>query len=349
MHIRWVQLVDFRNYQSLSYRPAPTLNVVTGRNAQGKTNLLESLAVLLAGRSFRTPRLAELPRWGTTSAAVSGEISRGEGTRVLRRELRQNATGTWQTLGEGCDWARVVAFGWPDVGILNGPPAARRGFLDGFTARLYPAHAVVLLRYRRVLARRLVLLQAGADARLSPWDEQLATVGVELLGRRRAAAAQLQTELSRIYPELVGEPRKVEIRYRSSLGDRVNAAGVVELLQRLRGEELRRRQALVGPHRDDLLIEVDGMDMRVFGSRGQQRLLALALRLAELAPIAEATGTSPVLLLDDALSELDATVQALVLREAGLAGQVFLTTADSTVSAAEGTRWDVREGGLVAA
>jgi DNA replication and repair protein RecF len=349
VQIRWVQLVDFRNYRSLAYRPSPTLNLLSGRNAQGKTNLLEALAVLLTGRSFRTSRLADLPRWGTASATVAGEVSRGEGARTVRREVRQTEPGLWQTVGEACEWARIVAFDWADVGILSGPPAARRSFLDGFAWRLHPSHLAALLRYRRLLARRGVLLQAGQADRLAPWDEQLAAVGVELIERRCAAVAQLQTDLGRIYPELGGEGRKVEIRYRGSLPEGIEAAGFVTALERLRREELRRRQTLVGPHRDDVAIEIDGADARVFGSRGQQRLLALALRLAELGPIAEATGTSPVLLLDDPLSELEPAVQARVLRESRTGGQVFLTTADPSVAAEGAGRWEVMEGGLVAA
>jgi len=349
VQIRWIQLVDFRNYRSLAYRPSAMLNILSGRNAQGKTNLLEALAVLLAGRSFRTSRLAELPRWGTAAATVSGEVSRGDGARTLRRELRQTEPGVWQTVGEGCEWARVVAFSWPDVEILSGPPAGRRSFLDGFAARLYASHLAALLRYRRVLVRRTILLQAGQADRLTPWDEQLATVGIELIGRRRAAVAQLQIEISRIYPELCGEGRKVEIRYRGSLPEGTDAGGFVAALERLRGPELRRRQTLVGPHRDDVVVEIDGVDARVFGSRGQQRVLALALRLAELMPITEATGTSPVLLLDDPLSELEPAVQARVLRESGTGGQVFLTTADPSVGAEGAPRWEVTEGGLVAA
>jgi DNA replication and repair protein RecF len=349
VQIRWIELVDFRNYRSLAYRPSPTLNILSGRNAQGKTNLLEALAVLLVGRSFRTARLAELPRWGTASATVAGEVSRGDGARTLRRELRQSEPGVWQTVGEPCEWARVVAFSWQDVEILSGPPAGRRSFLDGFAGRLYASHIAALLRYRRVLARRVILLQTGQADRLAPWDEQLAAMGVELIGRRRAAVAQLQTEISRIYPELSGEGRKVEIRYRGSLPEGIDDAGFVAALERLRRQELRRRQTLVGPHRDDVVIEIDGADARVFGSRGQQRVLALALRLAELAPISEATGTSPVLLLDDPLSELEPAVQTRVLRESGTGGQVFLTTADPSVPAAGGRRWDIREGGLVAA
>lgn len=348
MQIRWVQLLEFRNYRTLTYSPSPKLNILSGRNAQGKTNLLEGLAVLVTGRSFRTSHLADLAHWGADSSSVAGEIARGEGARTLRRTVRRAEDGSWQVLGDHCEWARVIPFDWRDLGILNGPPAARRNFLDGSAGRLYRSHLPALLRYRRILARRAVLLQARQADRLAPWDEQLMTVGSELLARRRAAAAALQTELARIYPALAGEPGKVEIRYRASV-EGSEPGAFAAALERARREELRRGQTLVGPHRDDLLIELDGIDVRVFGSRGQQRLLALALRLAEVLPVGEATGTPPVLLLDDALSELDPRVQANVLREIRTADQVFLTTADPAFPATEAARWVVEEGGLAAA
>jgi DNA replication and repair protein RecF len=349
VRVRWIQLADFRNYRALSYHPASQLNVLIGRNAQGKSNLLEGLAVLIAGRSYRTSRLGELPRWGTTAAVSAGELSRGDNSRTVRRTVERLEDGSWQTKGEAGPWARVVAFGWHDLAVLNGPPAVRRNFLDGVAARIYPSHLPTLLRYRKVLVRRAVLLRAHRADRLGPWDEALAVEGLELLRRRRMAAAALQTELARIYPILAGEAHKVEVRYRASLGEASEVADFVAALERGRSEELRRRQTLVGPHRDDLLIELDGIDARLFGSRGQQRLLALALRMAEVLPVSEAVGTAPVLLLDDALSELDPRVQGHVLREIRTVGQVFLTTADPAVPAGDAARWEVKGGGVVAA
>jgi DNA replication and repair protein RecF len=185
------------------------------------------------------------------------------------------------------------------------------------------------------------------SARLAPWDEQLAVVGLELMDRRRRAVAALQTELARIYPTLAGGRPKVEIRYRAGLGETTEPAAFLAALERERAAEVRRGQTLVGPHRDDLAIELDGVDARAFGSRGQQRLLALTLRLAEVLPIAEATGTTPVLLLDDALSELDAVVRANVLREIEHAEQVFLTSPEPLPG--RGVAWVVKEGEVAAA
>ncbi|HEY2995144.1 MAG TPA: DNA replication and repair protein RecF [Methylomirabilota bacterium] len=349
MQIGCVQLLDFRNFRTLSYRPSARLNLLTGRNAQGKTNALEAVGVLLTGRSFRTTRLGELPTWGSEVAVLTGELQRSEGSRTVRRTLQRKENGTWQATGETCPWARVIAFGWQDLAIVHGSPSARRAFIDGFAARLYPSHLPALLRYRRLLEQRNRMLQTRASGeRLAPWDEQVAMVGMELIDRRRRAVGALQTELARVYVAVSGEVQKVQVAYRSAIGEATEPAALVAALERARPVELRRGQTLVGPHRDDLTIELDGVDARAFGSRGQQRLLVLALRLAEVLPVTEAAGTTPVLLLDDALSELDPGVRDNVLREIQSAEQVFLTSPEP-LAVSGAARWIVDAGGIAAA
>jgi DNA replication and repair protein RecF len=233
----------------------------------------------------------------------------------------------------------VIVFGWQDLAILNGAPVARRMFIDGFAARLYAGHLPALLRYRRLIGQRNRLLQSHATAeRLAPWDEQLATVGMELIDRRRRAVAILQTELARVYPSVSGESAKVQVGYRCVVGEATEPAALVAALERMRPVELRR----------GLTIEMDGVDARAFGSRGQQRLLALALRVAEVLPVSEAAGTTPVLLLDDALSELDPGVRDNVLREIQSVEQVFLTSPEP-LAVSGAARWVVDGGGILAA
>lgn len=348
MHIQWIQIVDFRNYETLSYSPDPHLNILTGPNGHGKTNLLEGLAVLLVGRSFRGAKPVEMSRWDTAGAALSGAVQRGEAHRLIRRRIAPREDGVWSVGGEGCEWGRVIPFGWQDLGVVNGSPHARRNFMDGFAGKLWPVHLDAHARYRQVVARRNHLLQRGLDdgrleASIAPWDEQMAQLAVEIVERRQRAVEALRGEIVRIHPGLGGRGA-VAVAYRSSLGEAATVAGVREALARRRGEERRRGQSVIGPHRDDLRITLDGRDVTAFGSRGQQRLLALALRLAEVGPVAAAVGSAPVLLLDDALSELDAEVQGRVLRHAEEGGQVFLTTADGELRARRGRRWRVTGG-----
>jgi len=343
--IQWIEIQDFRNYCHLTLSPDSTLNILSGPNAQGKTNLLEALGVFLVGRSFRGARTAELARWEAPAASLSGSVARGEVIRSLRRSVTQREDGGWFVAGEGCPWARAVAFGWQDLGILNGGPQFRRGLLDGFAAKLQPAHLTAHARYRQILTRRNHLLQQGDAAALTPWDEQLAVVGVEILARRLMAVALLGAGVGRLYPEISGRDCAVRLEYRASFDGDLTVERFTETLERRRAEELSRGLTLVGPHRDDLLIELDGRDMRLYGSRGQQRLLALALRLAETGPVEAAVGSPPVLLLDDALSELDPEVQARVLGHVASEGQVFLTSAESMLpGAGAATWWDVKGG-----
>jgi DNA replication and repair protein RecF len=352
VHIGSVEFSDFRNFQSLSFSPTTGLNIVAGPNAQGKSNLLEGLGVLLIGRSFRRAKAAEMTRWEAAApAVVRGEVCRGAARNGLRRVIEPRDGGAWVVAGQGCPWARVIPFGWQDLEIVHGSPQARRDFLDGFAAKLYPAHATSWSRYRQVLARRNHLLRLGlslADLRerLEPWDEQLAALGVELVARRRAAVEAIEGELARVYPELAGRG-EVRIAYRCSVGDQPTVEAFQRELAARRPAEAARGTTLVGPHRDEIAIDLDGRDLRSFGSRGQQRLMALALRLAERGPVAGAVGTEPVLLLDDALSELDPRTRARVLRHVGDAGQVFLTTAERDLGdGCVATRWEVRGGRL---
>jgi DNA replication and repair protein RecF len=350
VYLEEVALADFRNYPSLCFSPAPRLNVLTGANAQGKTNLLEGLGLLMVGRSFRGARAAELPRWGAREARLAGTLRRSDASRAVQRVVAQREDGAWALQGGGCPWARAVPFGWQDLVIVNGGPQARRGFLDGFAAKLSPAHAAVVGRYRRVLERRNRLLQSGLGlpalrAGLEPWDEQLVDVGLDLLARRRQALALLEAEASRIW-ERLALGGGLRLGYRGAL-DHPESGAVfrLELSQRL-GEEVRRGQTLLGPHRDDVSIELDGRDLRVYGSRGQQRLMTLALRLAEVQPVAEAVGSQPVLLLDDPLSELDPEAQARVLDHVSDIGQVFLTTPEPGAVPGRAAWWEVKGAGV---
>lgn len=348
MLIHWITIAEFRSYRSLSFNPDPGLNILSGPNAQGKTNLLEAMGVLLVGRSFRGAKAADFLRWGAAGAALSGAVVRGGVTREIRRGVSRREDGGWVVTGEGCPWARAIPFGWQDMAILTGGPQARRNFLDGFAAKVQPAHAPAYNRYRQILGRRNHLLQSGQFEYLQPWDEQLARTGVEILARRRQAVAAIEGEVASLYPELAGTDQTVRLEYRSALGPEATEEGFIEALAARREDEMRRRSTLVGPHRDDLVVELDGRDMRSFGSRGQQRLLVLALRLAEAGPVEAAVGSPPVLLLDDALSELDPDVQGRVLRHTARSGQVFLTTAEPGLLEAGGAAWwDVR-GGIVA-
>ena len=351
MYIEEVEFSDFRNYSRLHLTPSAGLNILTGPNAQGKTNFLEGLGVLLVGRSFRGAKPSEMARWGTGAATVSGKVGRRGHSSLVRRVLAPREDQGWVVTGEGCPWARAIPFGWSDLAVVTGGPQGRRNFVDGFVAKLSPSYGATYRRYRQVLERRNRILQRGGRgeqlaSRLDPWNEQLVAVGLDILAHRRQAVALLREEVARLYPMLGGRGG-ADLEYCSVLREDTSAQLFHDMVNARLIDECRRGRSLVGPHRDDIRLTVDGHDLKGSGSRGQQRLLALTLRLAEVGPVAEAVGSPPVLLLDDALSELDQDVQGRVIGYLGALGQVVLTTAERLLPEVDVARWWEVSGGQV--
>jgi DNA replication and repair protein RecF len=359
VHVRWIELAAFRNHASLTFTPESGLNVLVGKNGEGKTSLLEALHVLLTGRSFRTPRLAECIAWeGSGRAAVAGELVEGPQVRSIRLEMVGSEGGS-ELRGTVCAWARAVTFAAPDLLLLTGPPGLRRAYLDGAAAKLVPAHGEACRRYRLVLQQRTRLLgqlagRADAERLLAPWDEQLARLGAEIVHRRLETLAQLAAELQAVHRALAPAAPAVSLTYEPSVAPgparEATRDALLAALAAGRAQELRRGVTLAGPHRDDLTVRRGRADARTAASRGEQRLLALGLRLAEAAALRERLGTEPVFLLDDVLSELDADVRARVLAWLDRPAQVLYTVTDALPPAARaGTVWAIGSGRVEAA
>ncbi|MBI4011149.1 MAG: DNA replication and repair protein RecF [Candidatus Rokubacteria bacterium] len=352
MHVRWLELSAFRNYASLSFAPDPGLNALIGPNGQGKTSLLEALHLLLTGRSFRTTRVAECVAWDAPEAVVTGEVAEAEQRRQIRVTVLPR--GGVEATGGPCPWARAVSFAALDLELLTGAPAVRRAYLDGAAARLAPAHAEACRRYRLVLYQRGRLLghlagRADADRLLAPWDEQVAGLGGEIVHRRIETLEVLSHDTREVWRALAHDAAEMALVYAPIVPPGESAAATGErLLAALaagRPAELQRGLTLAGPHRDDLVIRLGRADARAYASRGEQRLLAVTLRLAEAAAVRRRLGAPPVLLLDDILSELDPAGRGRVLAWLAGQGQVLFTTADALAAAgAAGAAWDVRRG-----
>jgi DNA replication and repair protein RecF len=358
VHVRWIEVATFRNYASLSFTPDPGLNVLVGRNGQGKSSLLEALHVLLTGRSFRTPRLAECIGWDAAArTVVAGEIVEGERAREVRLDVL-GGEGGLEVRGAVCPWARAVTFAAPDLALLTGAPALRRAYLDGAAAKLVPAHAEACRRYRLVLGQRTRLLgqlvgRADAARLLGPWDEQLAALGAEIVHRRLETLGVLAGELGEVHRALAPDAPAVSLRYEAQVEPGATRErgreALLAALDAARPQELRRGLTLVGPHRDDVVVRRGRADARTEASRGEQRLLTLALRLAEAGAVRQRLGTEPVFLLDDVLSELDGEGRRRVLAWLERPAQVFysVTEAGGDLPRA-GAAWLVH-GGRVAA
>lgn len=354
MHVRWIELVGFRNHASLTFAPELGLNVLIGRNGQGKTSLLEALHVLLTGRSFRTAKLGDCLGWDAGGrATVAGELAEGNQLRAVRLELLAREGGV-EVRGTLCPWAGAVSFAAADLALLAGGPYLRRAYLDSSAAKLVPAYADTCRRYRLALQQRTRLLgdlagRPDAERLLAPWDEQLATLGSEVVHRRLESLALLADAVREVHRALAPAAAGVVLSYEPSVPPgadrRATRAALLAALEAARAGELRRGLTLIGPHRDDVAVRLGRADARTAASRGEQRLLTLALRLAEAVVLRGRLGHGPVLLLDDVLSELDREVGGRVLAWLDGQGQVLYTATDAMPAAtAVGAVWQVADG-----
>ena len=336
MRLRRLQLKNHRNYAQLDLSPGPGVNVFIGANGQGKTNLLEAVAMLALSSSPRARRESELIGPVGASSRIEAETDSGALTRELAITLTVEGDRTHRTIE--VDGARRRAFDlpgnfrvtlfWPDdLGLVKAGPELRRRFLNQMLVQVEPGYARALAVLRRVLEQRNSLLKRmaageGGEDTLDAWNQELVKVGTAVVDARAKAVTELEPVAARCHRQIAaGEG--LEIRY---LGPPENLAQAV---QNSLSEDLRRGSTSVGPHRDDVLVLLDGREARSFGSQGQQRTAVVSLKLAEAALLEARTGERPVLLLDDVLSELDGERRAALLKEVASGGQVIITSVEA--------------------
>jgi DNA replication and repair protein RecF len=340
----------FRNYTEQSVEFGRAINVVGGRNAQGKTNLLEAVATLLLTRSPRASTSADVVAWGSDEALVEARVLRPAADRTLAVRFRRDAASGRVTRTATVDGSPrpardllglcpVVLF-WPeDLQLVKAGPDGRRRLLDVVLSQLDPRAAADLLRYRHVLEQRNTLLRqvragTGQAAALDGFTHEL----VESGARIQVARAELVRELvphGREALAQIGGGEELGLRYLPDGGmdpdaDRDAAADALRrTLAARRDEEIARGATLAGPHRDDLELLIGGRPARTAASQGQQRSIVLALKLAEVRHIASRAGVMPVLLLDDVLSELDPVRRRDLLASLASAGlQTLITSSE---------------------
>lgn len=312
---------DFRNYASLDAAFGQGITILYGPNAQGKSNLLEGVYMAAMGRSPRAGVDTEVIRFGQERAYVRALVN---GTRSHLLEVAVDRTGGARRVkvngvaarrGQLLGRMAVVLTGPLDDEVIRGVPGYRRRVLDVALSQISPSYFFALTRYIRVVRQRNRLLrEAVPGPELVPWDEQLIELGAALTERRREFVAALARRARARHARIAGN-EELDVVYLSAAGDGEERRALAAALAARRGEEIRRGATLVGPHRDDLRLTVNGIDLRMFGSRGQQHTAALSLRLAEAEMLRDELGEWPVLLLDDVLADLDPNRQTFLLRE----------------------------------
>lgn len=343
MHLGVLELSDFRRYEHVELAFGPGVTVIEGSNGAGKTTLLEAVAWVALGRSFRGVPDATLVRDGEERAIVRAAVEDQGRRQQLDAELR--AVGRNRVLVNGhplartrdrLDLLRVTIFTPDDLALVKGGPAGRRDYLDDLLVVLAPRYEAARADYDKVLRHRNALLKGGArgadaDATLDVFDDQLARAGAELVRGRLRLIDRLAAEVDAAYASLAGRPAVITGRYEADwapdgVGVESADAALREALTRLRRKEIERGVTLAGPHRDEWRLFLDGLDTRSHSSQGEQRCLALALRLGGHGVCRSTIGASPVLLLDDVFSELD-DHRAAALATALPGGQTLITTA----------------------
>lgn len=348
-----LKLRDFRCFPALEFTASPGAQFIVGDNAQGKTSILEAASVLLRLASSRSSTLAPLTRFGATSFSIQGRFGTAEMQFRWSPEGRRLALdGKPQTSpGEYLRVARVVYFGNNDLELVRGPGEGRRRFLDFVGAQIEPLYRSNLRAYEKALRSRNRLLKSAPVRwrEVEAYDAPLLEAGGLLTDLRRILVAELAPWAQRAQASIRGrhgEEEQLSLEYQPGAGSDFAAA-----LGASREEETRLRQTVVGPHRDDLILCLGGRMASVFGSEGQQRTLALALKLAQSGLIESVARQPPLLLLDDIFGELDPLRRNALLDALPAHAQWLVTTThlDWLDAAPPGPVWNLQGGKLVSA
>ena len=338
MRLTALRLRDFRGYGQVMLSPPEGVTVLVGENGAGKTNLLEAVHLCCLGRSHRTSADKEMIRRGQETAAVQLTVERRDGRHEVGVRLFENARRrkvvyvngkTVSRLGELMGHATCVIFSPEDLALVKEGPQVRRRFLDMLLSEEQKAYFYALQTYMTALKQRNALLKQGDLRSLSAWDEQLAAAAAPVVRLRRAACEQLHQRSATHYRYIGGrEEESFSLRYRGALAESEQVENdMLAGLRASRDEDIRRETTCFGPHRDDLDLTLMGEPIRAFGSQGQMRTAALAMKLAAFDRREAHQGEPPLLLLDDVLSELDPDRRRRLIARIGRA-QALLTCTD---------------------
>ena len=321
MYIKSLQLSNFRNYSELSLKFNEGVNIFYGKNAQGKTNILEAVYIAAASRSYKGSREKDIIKQGENESHIRLDLSKASCDYRIDVHLKKN-----KSKGIAVDLVplkrardllgilNVVIFAPEDLGIVKNGPSARRRYINNELSQSDPVYFRDITEYIKCLEQRNRLLKDMEDDNsredeLDVWDMQLVSIGKRVIKARRRFIDDMNEIISDIHSSITGGTEKIRLSYEND----VDEDSFEEELGISRKKDIRFGTTNRGPHRDDMAIMVNGSDLRLFGSQGQIRSGALSLKLSEIEMLKKKTGHTPVLLLDDVLSELDTERQNLLL------------------------------------
>ena len=317
MYVESLALKDFRNYASLDLKLDPGTNILWGDNAQGKTNILEALYLCATSKSHRGSRDHEMIRFGCSECHIRSILHKENVRHRIDLHLRRGKAkgialegSPIRRSGQLFGMLNIVCFSPEDLSMVKNGPALRRHFIDMELCQLKGVYLHDLSSYNKAVNQTNSLLKQIANDRtladtLDVWDQQLVRYGKGLIGERKKFIEFLGQLAAPIHARISGGREELKLMYAPS----VSEEEFEQKLFLLRDSDLRTKSTSAGPHRDDMIFQINGTDVRKFGSQGQQRTAALSLKLAEIELMKRQTGDKPVLLLDDVLSELDSRRQ----------------------------------------
>lgn len=337
MKIKKLELKNFRNYSSAEVGFPAKKTLITGKNAQGKTNILESIYLLSDIKSPRTSVMTDLIKFGENFFEISAEIEKNDTDISVdfkynsdkKREFKIN--GVKSQVKDFRSIVKTVLFSTKDLLLLRGTPQDRRDWLDRAISQIYPAYSERLNKFDKIRIQKNNLLKSEVidDSLLDIYNEQVVITGSNIILLRKRFLNEIEKIASEKH-RTISDCESFTLSYTFD-GDDIDSISnnLKEELKQRRSEEIARRQSCVGPHRDDIEFKINNNDAVKFASQGQQRTLVLALKLGELEIIEEKTGTTPILLLDDVLAELDESRQNFLLKSIGEGIQTIITSVDT--------------------
>lgn len=340
MKITNIELINFRNYKKLNLSIDSNINLILGNNAQGKTNLIESIYLSSMGKSFRTNKDSEMINFDEDFSKIKIDIEKEYIDTTVEIILKKSGKKSIKKDGvnikktsELLENVVIVIFSPEDLKLVKDEPDKRRKFIDRELSQISPSYYDSISNYKKVLLQRnSYLKEIEIDSNiLDLWNVQLARYGAQVIHGRYNFIKKISKISGNIHSEITDSKEFLKLRYNANV-DYIDNISELEksLYERIKKSEkndIRQRSTTVGPHKDDMEFWVNEINMRNFGSQGQQRTTALSLKLAELTLIREEIGEEAILLLDDVMSELDANRQEFLIRSLRK-NQIFITSAE---------------------